>query len=86
MGEAARDDIAVPRRLATDHHATPRAQHPEHLAERLLDVGDVMDHRMPDHNIERVVVVRQCLGVGRLPRDGEAEVLGVALGGLDHAR
>ena len=44
-----------------------------------------MQHRVPDHEVERVVVVRDRLGIGDAALDLETEALRVALRGLDHA-
>jgi hypothetical protein len=84
-GEPPGHVVAVPAGLAADDEPAARLEHAEHLAERQLDVRDVVDHGMPDHQVELVVVVRELLGVGDLALDREAERVGVPLGRLDHA-
>src|SRR5690606_10748980 len=67
-----------------EHEAPTGLEHPDDLPDRLLDVGDVVEHRVADDEVEGVVVVRDGLGVGDPALDAEAELLGIPLRGLDH--
>lgn len=63
-GQCASVAVADGGRLAGEHEAPARLEYPNHLPQRQLDVGNVVQHRMPDHEVESVVVVRDALGVG----------------------
>ena len=52
-GQPARDHVAVPGRLAGEDEPAARLEHPQHLAQRQLDVRDVVQHRVPDDQVER---------------------------------
>ncbi len=84
--QRARVGVADGGRLAGEHEPAARLEHPHHLAQRQLDIGDVVQHGVPDDQVEGVVVVRDALGVGDPAVDVEAQVLAVAGGDLDHAR
>ena len=77
--------VADARRLAREHEPAARLEHAQHLAERRVEVGDVVQHGVADDDVERGVVVGDLLGVGDPAVDVEAEVLGVAQRGRDHA-
>ena len=72
--------------LAREDEPPARLEHPQHLAQGQLDVGDVVQHGVPDDEVERGVVVGDALGVGDAAVDVETEVPGVAQRGGDHAR
>ena len=72
------DSVAVARRLAREGDDSAGAQHAPELAERLLQVRDVVQHGVAEDDVERVVLERQPLGVAhdRLDRGRQAEALG----------
>ena len=78
--------VADGRRLTGEHEPAARLEHPHHLAQRQLDIGDVVQHGVPDHQVEGVVVVRDALRVGDPSVDVETEILAVAGRHLDHPR
>src|SRR5699024_2335931 len=78
--------VPDPRRLAGDDEAATRPEHAQDLAQGGLDVRDVVDHRVPDDEVEAVVGEGEGLGIGDVAADGEAEPLGVLLRCLDHPR
>ena len=61
-----RDLVAGARRLAGEDDLAARLQHAEELAERLVEVGQVVQDRVADDEVELLVVERQPLGVGDL--------------------
>jgi hypothetical protein len=77
--------VAVVRRLAREGHDAAGAQHAPELAERALEIRDVVQHGVPEDDVERVVLERQVLG---LADDGvdrrQSEPLGRSLEGLEH--
>ena len=77
--------VACCRRFAGEHEPPAGLEHAHHLSQRQLDVGDVVEHRVPDHQVEGVVVVGDALGVGDPAVDVQTERLPVAGGHLDHA-
>ena len=48
------------------------------LTERLLDVRNVVQHGVADHQVEGVVLVRNGLGIGNTAVDRKAEAFGIA--------
>ena len=52
------------RRLTGEHETAARLEHPQHLAQGQLHIGNVVQHGMSDHEVEGVVVVRDALGIG----------------------
>ena len=50
--------------LAGDDEPAAGLEHPQDLAERRLDIGDVVDHGVADDDVEGVVVIGNSLGVG----------------------
>ncbi len=73
-------------RLAREHEPAARLEHAQHLAQRHRHVRDVVQHGVPDDQVERLVLVRDALGVGDPAVHRQAEVLGVVQRDLHHAR
>ena len=72
--------------FAGENEPPARLEHPDDFAQRQLDVGDVVQHGVPDDQVEGVVVIGNALGIGDPPVDVQPEGLAVAGGDLDHAR
>ena len=84
--EASARTVADGGRLAGENESAAGPQHSHHLAQRQLDVGNVVQHSMSDHKVERVVVIGDAFGVGDPAVDVEAQRLPVAGGDFDHPR
>ena len=84
--QASRVGVADGGGLAGEDEPPAGLEHPHHLAQRQLDIGDVVQHGVADDQVEGVVVVGDALGIGDPAVDVQAEVLAVAGGHLDHAR
>ena len=61
-------------RLAAEGHHSARAQHTPELAEGGGEIRQVVEHRVPEDEVERVVVERQLLGLARGGLDGQPEL------------
>ena len=48
-------------------------QHPDDFAQRQLDIGDVVQHRVADDQVEGVVVIGNALRIGDPPIDVQTE-------------
>ena len=79
------DPVAGLRRLAGEEELPAGAQHPPELGERAVEVGDVVQDRMAEHEVEGVVVERQVLGIAGDGLDGDADALRVGLQRVEHA-
>ena len=54
-----REAVAVARGLAAEGHHAARAQHAPELAERGVEVGQVVEHGVAEHEVEGLVLERQ---------------------------
>ena len=66
--------VAVVRRLAAEGHHTAGAQHAPELAEGGGEIRQVVEHRVPEDEVERVVLERQLLGLARGGLHGQLEL------------
>jgi hypothetical protein len=80
-----RQAVAVAGGLSREHDRAARGEHALELHERALQVGDVVEHGVAEHEVEAVVRERQALGVGRFGLDVEPEALGVGGERLQHS-
>jgi len=85
-GQPAGDVVTPLGRLAGEDEPPAGLEDPQYLPERLLVRRGCDAARRADDQVERRVVVRDPLSVGHPSLDVEAEVVGVALRDLDHAR
>ena len=58
------EPVAEARGLAGEHDPAAGAQHPRELGERAVEVGQVVEHRVSEHQVEALVAERQRFGVG----------------------
>ena len=70
--------VAVARRLAGEQQHAAGAQHAQELGERAVELRQVVQHRVAEHEVERRVVERQRRRVARDGLDLQAEPLRVA--------
>ena len=59
-----REAVADPRRLAGEHDPPAGLQHAVELRERALEIGQVVEHGVAEHEVEAGVRERQRLRVG----------------------
>ena len=67
------DPVAAARRLAGEEQRPAGPQHAVELGERAVQVGQVVQHRVAEHEVEGRVLERQRGGVARRGLDLEAE-------------
>ena len=72
-----RDPVAVGGRLAAEDQRPAGLEHPQELGGGDLEIGDVVEDSVAEHQVEGVVWERELLGVGDDGVDVEAEGLGV---------
>jgi hypothetical protein len=80
------DPVAVARGLAREEHDPAGAQDAQELRERAVQLRQVMEHRVPEDEVERRVLERQRRGVADRGLDVETEPAGVAPQRREHAR
>ena len=69
-----RDPVAVARRLAGEEQRPAGREHAQELGERAVEVGQVVQHRVAEHEVEALVVERQRGRVARRGLDLQAEL------------
>ena len=62
-------------RLAHERHRAARCEHAVELRQRLVQAGQVVQHGVSEHEVERFVRERQRLGVGLPGLDLDAQLL-----------
>ena len=81
-----RQAVAQPRRLAGEREPSSGPQHAVKLVERAAEVGEVVEHRVAEHEVEALVGERQRLGIRAGRADIEAQALRIGRQRSDHPR
>ena len=71
------ETVAEARRLAGEDDPPARSQHAVELGERALQIGEVVQHRVAEHQVKARFCERERLRVGAGRPDAEAEPIGV---------
>jgi len=79
------DAVAVVGRLAAEGHDAPRPQYPAELPEGGRQVGQVVEHRVAEDQVERVVLERELRGLAGHGLDRHLQLGRRALEPAEHA-
>src|SRR5215211_6346169 len=80
------DPVPVARRLPGEQEDAARPQHPQELGERAVELRQVVEDRMTEHEVEGRVLERELRRVACDRLHLDAETLRVGLEGREHPR